>query len=160
MRKCIYLILLCFMVLSCHNKKINGDIVYLYPDDMATKDNILYNPKWMNGTKFIHNDMKVYKLQEKDFVYIESCAKKGFRGEYNKLTKRKYFRQFIGYKKHNKIYVYINYFAHIKSTVEGLRAITPDIGNTIITGNDGNYAFGHMILDYSSGEIIECEFKK
>lgn len=161
MEKCIYLILLCFMVLSCHNKTNNGDIVYIYPDGTITnEDYILNNPRWMNGIKFIGEDMEPYKIEKKDFTYIKSCIKKRSCNKYIELTKRKYFRQFIGYKKYSKIYVYINYFAYYKVKIKGLGALGPDTGNTIITSNDGNYAFGHMILDYSSGEIIECEFKK
>ena len=160
MRKCIYLIFLWFMVLSCHNKTNNGEIVYIYPNGIVAKDNILYNPKYMNGKRFIHNDMKAYKIEEKDLSYISSCLKKGFTGKYKKLSTQKYFRQFIGYKRYEKIYVYINFFEYYISIRDGLHIFEPDIRVTFYSSKDGNYAFGHMILDYSSGEIIECEFKK
>ena len=84
------------------------DIIY----ERFAKDNILYNPKYMNGKRFIHNDMKAYKIEEKDLSYISSCLKKGFTGKYKKLSTQKYFRQFIGYKRYKKIYVYINFFEY------------------------------------------------
>ncbi len=148
------------MLSSCdYNKSDNNisyDSAYFMSED--SRDYILANnAKWRNGNLFIKDDMKPFKIRDKDLPYIKACMHKIlYKNRKVLLPMKLYYRQYIGYKKNNKRYVYINLFSYIKKK----NNLVPDLNNIIITENEGNYVFGYMLLDYSSGNIIRCVFKK
>lgn len=126
---------------------LKKDTTYIYPDN-----------------KFVlKKSMSFYALSDSDFFLARAILKKYFdnylydndnTGE-EPFRLRKYFRQYLGYKEKNSIFVYVNLYTHFPtiSNNECLCTIGP-AQNVLVYKENGGKNYGTAIVDISNKRII------
>lgn len=146
----ILTLLFCF---SCSRKK---PMNYLYYGNEEHLEWIMVEPVYSNGNSFYNNDKIKDSIDDEDLPYINKIIKRKMETIDGVLPFDEYFKQYIAYKEKGRKMIYVNMFEYIP-IVNGL---TPEIPRTILKINDEDCSKGSMIIDYSTGKVIECEFNE
>jgi len=126
---------------------LKKDTAYIYPDN-----------------KFVFKkSMSFYALSDRDFSLAKSILKEffdyhlydnGCTGE-EPFRLRKYFRQYLGYKEKDSLYVYVNLYTHFPtiSNSECLCTIGP-AQNVLIYKENGGKNYGTAIINICNKRIV------
>ena len=126
---------------------LKKDTTYIYPNN-----------------KFVFKEsMSFYNLSNREFSLAKAILKEFFdhclydddnTGE-EPFRLRKYFRQYLGYKEKDSLYVYVNLYTHFPtiSNPECLCTIGP-AQNVLVYKENGGRNYGTAIIDMSKKRII------
>lgn len=127
---------------------LNTDTVYIYPD----------------STFVLKENMHFYALSEQEFSLAKDILKNYFsfylydrEGTVKEepFRLRKYFRQYVGYKKNDSLYIHVNLYTHFPTIPdpECLCKITPR-RNVLIYKKNGGRNYGTAIIDMSKKMVV------
>jgi hypothetical protein len=160
---------ICFLLSCCSEQKTSlKDIQVVWATDysedgldfLLKKDTTYIYP----NNKFVFKkSMSFYTLSDKEFSLATAILKDFF--DYylydddntgvEPFRLRKYFRQYIGFKEKDSLYVYVNLYTHFPtiSNSECLCTIGP-AQNVLIYKENGGRNYGTAIIDISNKRII------
>lgn len=160
---------ICFLLSCCSEQKTSlKDIQVVWATDysedgldfLLKKDTTYIYP----NNKFVFKkSMSFYALSDKEFSLATAILKDFFDyylfdddntgGEPYRL--RKYFRQYIGFKMKDSLYVYVNLYTHypIIPEPECLCTISPS-QNILVFQENGGKNYGTAIIDISNKKVI------
>lgn len=127
---------------------LNKDTTYIYPDSSLV----------------FKGDMIFCVLSDKDFSLAKEILKNYF--DYHLYDRddnidvepfrlRKYFRQYIGYKTHDSLYVYVNMYTHYPTIPEPecLCTISP-CQSVLVNQKNGGKNYCTAIIDVSKKKVV------
>ena len=176
-KSCIYFICFVCFLFSCREIQRtsfeNLQIVWAteYSEDgldfLLNKDTTYIYP---NSKLVLKEEMHFYYLSSKEYSIAKDLLKKYF--DYylydidNNLDEepyrlRKYFRQYLAYKKNDSIFVYVNLYTNFPevSNPECLCTVGPS-PNVLIYKENGGRDYGTAIIDISNKRIIYFKLSK
>lgn len=165
----VFLLCIC-LLLSCnegHQSSKDIQIVWAtdYSEDgldfLLKKDTTYIYP---NKSFVLKKNMKYIVLSDQEFSLAKDILKDYFdnyfydKGEYvneQPFRLRKYFRQYIGYKKKDSLYVHVNLFTHFPtiSNPECMCTIGPSQSILIYEGNGGRN-YGTITINLSKRSVV------
>ncbi|WP_028904244.1 MULTISPECIES: hypothetical protein [unclassified Prevotella] len=127
---------------------LNKDTTYIYPD----------------STFLLKKGMSFYSLSDQEYSLAKDILRNYFNyylydrdGCVNEepFRLRKYFRQYVGYKKNDSIYVYVNLYTHfpIIREPECMCTISPS-QNVLVYKEEGGRNYGTAIIDIANKMVI------
>ena len=170
MKQIVYVTLFLWCVLSCNSshKKSLYDFQIVWATDyseggldfLLNKDTTYIYP---DSTLVLKEDMIFYALSEQEFSLAKDILKNYFsfylydrEGTVKEepFRLKKYFRQYIGYKKNDSLYVYVNLYTHFPTIPdpECLCTIRPR-RNVLIYKANGGRNYGTAIIDMSKKSV-------
>lgn len=127
---------------------LNKDTTYIYPDDTSVfKEKINIHPLSNQEFSLVKDILKNYfdyHLYDRDGDGI---------GEPFRL--RKYFRQYIGYKEKDSLYVFVNLYTHFPTITDSkcLCTIGPS-ERVLIYNRNGGRNFGTVIINMEQKRVV------